>query len=204
MHCITALFVLTSMAAVGQSQALDRATMADIHVMITDGWGNQLPDAMVEFKPVGGWGRPRWMRYPKESRTALPPGVYVISVDAQGFRKYADTSEFSAGKSFIPLSLVLADIETPAPDRQPSLRGRVAKSLLMEPPFWIRIVGISAGAVRNIEIDDSGAFTVPDLLPGRYMIFVMNGGVLKDSRIVEVRTVSTIIGIDVPVKAVPR
>ncbi|QOY91471.1 hypothetical protein [Paludibaculum fermentans] len=204
MNHVFTLFVLTSIAASGQGPISDSARMANIHVLVTDGWGNPVSEAMVQLKPMGGWGSPRWIRYPKESRITIPPGAYVVSVDANGFRKYADIGDFSAGKSFVPLSLVVADIETPEPDRQPSLIGRVARALLTNPPFWIRIVGINSGDARNIEIDDTGTFAIPHLLPGRYMVFVMNAGVLKDSRIVEVRSISKEIEIDAPEKALPE
>lgn len=199
-HRIFTLLALTSIAASGQSPAFDSAGMASIHVMVTDGWGNQVPEATVQFKSVGGWGNPRWIRYPKEKRITIPPGSYVISVDANGFRKYADISTFSAGNSFVPLSLVLADIETPEPDRPPALIGRVAEVFLANQPFWLRVVGISSGIVRNVEVDRTGAFSIPDLLPGRYMVFVMNAGVLKESRVVEVRSISKEIRIEAPQK----
>jgi hypothetical protein len=82
--------------------------------------------------------------------------------------------------------VVLADIEAPQPDFRPSLRGRVGKSLVNNPPFWIRLVGITAEELRKVELEDTGRFEVHDLLPGRYMLIVMNGGAVMDYRILEV------------------
>jgi len=180
------LILLTSLVVEADRQELDSTKMAQIHLLITDGWGIAVPDAMVRITPLGGWGQSRRMRYPKDTRIAVAPGKYVISVDAKGFRDHVAVYELSSGKRFLTVSLVLADIEAPQPDFRPSLRGRVGKSLLNNPPFWIRLVGITAEELRNVELEDTGRFEVHDLLPGRYMLLVMNGGAVKDYRIVEV------------------
>lgn len=195
MHWICTVLVLTLCGALGQRPVPDLARIVNVHILVTDGWGNQVPEAAVEFKPIGAWGNPIWIRYPKENRVTIPPGSYVISVNARGFRKYTEMSVFSAGNNFVPLSLAVADVETPEPDQMPSLTGSVAKAFLEKRPCWIRLVGISSGVVRNVEIEATGTFSIREILPGRYIVLIMNGGILKDSRIVEVHSNSHFITI---------
>ena len=76
------LILLTSLVVEADRQELDSTKMAQIHLLITDGWGIAVPDAMVRITPLGGWGQSRRMRYPKDTRIAVAPGKYVISVDA--------------------------------------------------------------------------------------------------------------------------
>jgi len=199
------VLILTSLAALGQGwQAAANATRANVHILLTDGWGNPVPEATVRLKLAGGWESPHWIRYPKERRATIQAGSYVVTVEARGFRWYEDTVAFAGGNVFLPMCLTLSDIETPEPDVRPSLKGHVAKALLIDAPFWLRIVGIHAGTIRDVEVDNAGTFLVPGILPGRYMFFVMNGGVIKGSRTVDVRQTLAEVQIDAGQAALPE
>lgn len=202
---IHVVLILTSLAALGQEeQAVANAPKVNVHILLTDGWGNPIPEATVRLKLAGGWENPHWIRYPKERRATIQAGSYVVTVEAKGFRWYEDTVAFADGNVFLPMCLTLSDIETPEPDVRPSLKGRVAKALLIDAPFWLRIVGIHAGVIRDVEVDNAGTFLVPGILPGRYMLFVMNGGVIKGSRTVDIRRFAEEVRIEAAPAAVPE
>jgi len=164
-----------------------QAVRADVSILLTDGWGNEITKAEVRFQPKGGWGSSYWIQYPQERRASLTPGAYLILVDAEGFRRYGDTVDLPRGRTLLTLSLALGEITTPQPDLMPVFKGHLVKELLTESPVWVRLVGIYTGITKVAEVDETGRFEIAEMMPGRYMLFVFNGGKLRYSQSVDVR-----------------
>lgn len=167
-----------------------------VRLLITDGFGNRVPKAVVEFRPIASMGGShRFLDYPRESHIVLRKAKYIVSVSADGMISYSNFLELTEPEQFVLISLSLAPINGTEP-LMSRLTGHVSETLLTTRPFLIRIFGVYSGVVENTTIANDRTFVVAELPPGRYVLFLLNGGAIRSTRMIDVRYPSVHVVLD--------
>lgn len=169
-----------------------------VRLLVIHKFGEEINSATVEFKPLGGTDLTRRLFYPKETDIILKKATYIVDVSAYGMLPYSNVVEFSKSQNLLVIGLTLSPISTPLDGSIgfPKLSGYVSKQFLHRTPYWIRIVDLYSGLTETIEISSDQTFEINNLPVGRYILFVMNGGTLVETRTIELRFPSTHIVID--------
>jgi hypothetical protein len=171
-------------------------TEISVRLLITDGFGNLVPKAMVEFRPIASMGGSRrFLDYPRESHIVLRKAKYIVNVSADGMIPYSNTLELTEPGQFVLISLLLAPINGTEP-LMSRLTGRVSDSLLTTRPFVVRIFGVYSGVIETIEVANDRSFVISELPPGRYVLFLLDGGSVRSTRMIDLRWPSLHVTLD--------
>ncbi len=165
----------------------------ELTMLVTDGWGRELREAIIELRRAGGGPRVTVVEYPRQRSVDLGGGVWHVLVRAQGFTPASTEINLGEAGAFLPVCLAVSPIELPARERPLVVRGRIVEQAERPGQLWVRLLSLFCNCNVTALSDANGDFVVRGIPPGRYVAMVFRGGQFLFSRQVDVRRLGTVL-----------
>lgn len=106
-------------------------------------------------------------------RLELPVGRHSLCIWTAGFQPAALNADVRPGERHYKVALRIAPIGDPVPTLTTNLRG-----LVQNAPgglTWVRLAGIHLDIQSTVLVSREGRFVIPDVAPGAYLLYAVNG-----------------------------
>jgi hypothetical protein len=191
-------FILLQVSSADQQQRSEKAT---VHIVVVDGFGDDLGEAVVTSFRDFGTGQDLAGRFHENTATGIPYNVYQIRVHQVGFFTAQVTAQVFQPDVWVVIGLRYGE-ELPAfPAARLQLSGSIKNLDLGEEPVYLKLVGVYSDFIMESRVEatgHSGTFTLAGVIPdGKYILMTLGRTKILDVRQLDVKVpVPTPIVID--------
>lgn len=177
------LLVLSCAGSAGQN-----AELATVHLRIVDFAGHDIGPASVESFRSETSGRDFAGSFRGNMVSGVPFGIYHLRVSATGFWSAERNVRVFQADVWVVMQLELGMSSAEGGLRTFSLSGSIRNSGSPQQRLWVRVVGVYSGVVEDAMADRSTDFTMSGLPQGSYVLMVIGGNRVLETRPVEIPT----------------
>jgi hypothetical protein len=181
-------FILLQVPSAAQQQRTEKAT---VHIVVVDGFGDDLGEAKVASFKDSGTGQDLAGRFHENTATGVPYNVYQIRVQRVGFFTAQVTAQVFQPDVWLVIGLRYGE-ELPAfPAARLQLSGSIKNLDPREEPAYLKLVGVYADFIMETRVEasgHSGTFTLAGVIPdGKYILITLGRTKILDVRLLDVQ-----------------
>jgi hypothetical protein len=180
-------FFFLQVSGAGQEQRAEKAT---VHIVVVDGFGDDLGEANVASFKDSDTGQDLAGRFHENTATGIPYNVYQIRVHQVGFFTAEVTAQVFQPDVWVVIGLRYGEELPVFPAARLQLSGTIKNLDSGEQPVYLKLVGVYSDFIMETRVEatgHSGTFTLAGVIPdGKYILITLGRTKMLDVRQLDV------------------
>ncbi len=137
--------------------------LSRVRIRVVDLRGTPVGGARIEIKSCHN----QFKRTLSKSDQVVPYGDYEITVSRDGYRTGRRRLTLESADTWVTVGL------SSQASQLVRVEGKVRPSIDPVLPAWVRLISVYSDTILTQPVKESGEFTVVDVLPGKYLLVVL-------------------------------